>query len=362
LNNSQILSLCVLVIALAVAFPNAYAAQSTSISGLTHPAQAVAGGIEPAEVSATVNYNDALPSWSLVVGILDAGTSPQRLVPGIAASSPDPCINQFVLTAFCIIKVSKESGLERLSFRIGGLLGGKRGPGTWELNITAALYDSNDKLSANTKSSVLFTIKLTPATLRLSVPAPVPVTVDGLQQPPGPAAVEVALGRHNVTVPLLVQIDTRTRLRFDHWQDGSTRPNMTFLVMGDTDLDVTYVTQNLLSVTGPQTNSTGAGWYDEGTTAAFSVAQTEPMSGFLGILGGKMSFQGWYLNGQLLTRSTTGSISMNQPHTIDAAWQMDYSEPVAFFGGIAIVLAFAYLLVRRRRAKRAKRRPRSRRK
>jgi len=362
LNNAQILVACLLVTSFSLtAFPNAYAVQTTNVYGLTHPSQTVAGSIEPIYVTATVNYNDTFPGNSLAVGLLDAEMTPQRIIPGIAASSPDPCLNQFVLTAFCIINLSAPSGIEHFSFRIGGVLGGRRQPGTWKLNMTAALFDSSGALIPKTTSSVPFGIELTPVTLRMTVPTAVAVSVDGSQQPPGPAAVGVALGEHNITVPILVQVNPTTRLRFDHWQDGSTNANRTILIAGDTNLDAAYVTQNLLTITGPQTNSTGAGWYDEGTTAIFSVAQIEPMGGLSGILGGKLNFQGWYETGQLLARSPTASMAMNQPHTITAAWQGDYSEPTVIFGGIVIIFTFAYLLARRR-AKPRTRRSRSRRK
>jgi hypothetical protein len=349
-----------LVTSLVTALPNAYAAQSTSINGLTHPSQAVAGNTEPIYVSATVSYSEALPGYTLAVGVLDAEMAPESIVPGIATSSPDPCLNQFVLTAVCLINISAASGAEQVAFRIGGILGGKHQPGAWKLNMTAALLDSNGTLIPNSTNSVLFEIELTPVTLKVTVPADVAVSIDGSQQPPGPAAVAVALGEHNITVPLLVQVNPTTRLRFDHWSDGSTNANRTVFLTGDANIDVTYVTQNLLTISGPQADSTGGGWYDEDTTATFSVAQIEPMGGLLGFLGGKLVFQSWSENGELLTHSTTGTISMNQPHTITAVWQGDYSEPMVIIGGILVILAFAYLLARGGETK-PKRRSRSRR-
>jgi hypothetical protein len=362
LNKSQALLLFLFVTSLALAFPNAYAVQTTRIYQLVHPSRTVAGGFDPIHVTATVYYNDTTPGNTLAVGILDAEMTPQRVIPGIVTSSPDPCLNQFVLTAFCVIDVKAASGAEQLNFRIGGILGGKRGPGNWNLNVTTALFDANNMLIPKTTSSILFGIELAPVTLKVTVPAAVAVSVDGVRQPPGSAAVGVALGEHNITVPSLVQLNPTTRLRFDHWPDGSTNMNRTILVTGDTSFDVAYVIQNLLTITGPQPNSSGAGWYDEGTTATFSVPRTEPMGGLLGILGGKLNFQGWYENGQLLTRSTTGAISMNQPHMITAAWQGDYSEPTVILPGIIIILAFAYLMARRTKAKPTRRRSHRRRK
>ena len=344
------------VISLVLAFPNVYA-QSTRIYELVQPSHAVAGSQDPVEVTAIVYYNNTTRGNYLVTGIVDQDTTPAEISPGIVTSSPDPCLNQPVLAALCVSGITATSGAEHLDFKIGGILGGKRVPGTWDLNMTTALFDTTHNLIPKTKSTVLFGIQLTPVALNVTVPSPVAVSVDGVQQPSGPAVVGVALGEHNVSVPALVQVDPTTRLMFDHWPDGSTDTNRTILITSNANITVTYVTQNLLTLTGPQATSTGAGWYNEEEPATFSVAQTEPMAGLLGNFGGQMKFQGWYENGQLLTSSTTGTISMNRPHTITAVWQADYSEPALILTGIVIIFALAYLMVRRRTNKPARRRP-----
>ncbi len=336
--------------------PGVNAAQATSIHQLTYPPQALAGGLIPIPITATVYYNNTIPGNTLVVGILDADLTPQRITPGLATSSPDPCADQSsLLAALCPITLKAPSGAEHLSFKIGGILGGRVTQGTWDLNITAALYDRNRGLIANSVSTTLFKIHLTPAAFKLIVPSAVNVTIDGVQQPPGSAQVGVALGRHNVTAPVLVQVDPLTRLRFDHWSDGLTEPNRTVVVNGDMSLEAVYVTQNLLTITGPQAASIGAGWYDQSETATFSVAALEPMAGILGMLGGKLRFQGWYENGGLITSETTGTIPMNQPHMIAAVWQADYTQPIVIFLAIAIILAFIYLIARRRTTNRTRR-------
>jgi hypothetical protein len=356
LKNAHALLLCLFVTSLVLAFPNVYA-QSTRIFEVVHPSHAVAGDQGPIEVTAIVYYNNTTPGNYLVAGIIDQDTTPREITPGIVTSSPDPCLNQPVLAALCFIGINTASGAEHLDFKIGGILGGKRGPGTWNLNMTTALFDPTHNLIPKTTSTVLFGIQLTPLALKVTVPASVAVSVDGVQQPPGPAVVRVVLGEHNISVPALVQIDPTTRLMFDHWPDGATDTNRTILITSDANITVTYVTQNLLTIAGPQATSTGAGWYNEGETATFSVAPTEPVAGLLGNFGGKMKFQGWYENGQQLTSSTTGTISMNRPHTITAVWQADYSEPALILTGIVIIFALAYLMVRRRTNKPARRRP-----
>jgi hypothetical protein len=362
LNASKALLLCLLLTSLVLAFPSVHAAQTTRIYELVHPIRAVAGSLDPIPVTAIVFYNNTVPGYSLVVGILDAEKTPQTIIPGTATSSSGPCVNQPVLAALCVISLPSASGAERLDFKIGGILGGKREPGAWNLNITAALFDANSTRVPKSTSSILFGIELTPARLKVTVPSAVAVSVDGVQQPPGPAEVGVAVGQHNITLPSLVQVDPTTRLRFAHWADGLTETNRTVVITSDTNLEAVYVTQNLLTITGPELTSVGAGWYDETATATFSIAPMVPMNGLLGILGGKLSFQGWYENGKFLTGSTIGTISMNQPHMITAVWQADYSLPAAILAGIVIILAFAYLMVRRRTAKGTRRRPYRRRK
>ena len=65
-------------------------------------------------------------------------------------------------------------------------------------------------------------------------------------------------------------------------------------------------------------NATGAEWYDDGEIARFSVPTIVPMNGFLGVLGGKLKFQGWYEQGKLVTEQANDTISMTEPHTITA--------------------------------------------
>ena len=356
MKNAHALLICLLVTSLVLAFPNAYA-ESTRIHELVQPSHVLAGGQSPIEVTAIVYYNNTTSGNYLQTGIIDQDTTPHEITPGIVTSSPDSCLNQPVLAALCVNGINSASGAEHLDFKIGGILGGKRGPGTWNLNMTTAIFDPNNNLIPKTTSTDLFSIQLTAVALKLTVPASVAVSVDGVQQPPGPTVVGIALGEHNISVPALVQVDPTTRLMFDRWPDGSTDTNRTIFITSDANITVTYVTQNLLTIAGPQTTSTGAGWYNEGKTATFSVAPTEPMTGLLGNFGGKMKFQGWYENGQLLTSSTTGTISMNRPHTVTGVWQADYSEPALILTGVVIIFALAYLMVHIRTNKPARRRP-----
>lgn len=340
-------------------YPNVQASQTTRIYQVVHPPAGIAGGQDPIPVTATVYYNDTTPGYHLVVGILDAGASPQIVVPGIVIASTDPCLNQGELAAVCLITIPAASGVEHIEFQIGGIFGGKHEPGPWQLNITSAILDAQANLIPHSTSSTIFSIDLTPITLNVVVPGPVVVSVDGVKQAPGPAAVGVALGQHNITVPALVQIDSTTRLRFDHWSDGSVGTIHTVLITGNASVEAAYITQHLLTIVEAGENATGAGWYDADTVATFSVNQYEPMTGPLGEIGAKSSFQGWYENGQLITNSPNGTISMDKPHTLTAVWQIDYTVPGGIILGIVVAIVIAYLVVRRRKTEPA-RRPRTR--
>jgi hypothetical protein len=348
-----------LLVALISLYPNVQAAQSTKIYQVVNAPAAIAGSQQPIPVTATVYYNDTTPGYGLVVVILDPRAVPQSVVPGIVTTSTDPCLNQGELAARCVIKVPAASGVERIGFQIGGIFGGERGPGMWYLNMTSILLDGKGNLVPHSMSSTIFSMNLTPVTLNVVVPGSVAVSVDGVEQAPGPSAVGVALGQHNIAVPALVQVDPTTRLRFDHWSDGTLGTVDTIVVTGNASVEATYVTQHLLTLVGAGENATGTGWYDADSVATFSTNQYQPIAGPLGEIGAKSTFQGWYENSQLVTSSPNGTISMDKPHTLTAVWQIDYTVPGGITLGIVAAIVIAYLVVRRSKTKPA-RRPRTR--
>lgn len=348
LKPSVLLAVCLLAVGLPSIFPAVEAAQTTTIYQVDSPASAVAGSEYPLPVTVVVYYNNTIPGSQLVVGILDTELSPAGLVSGVVVSSTDHCVNQPTLAAVCAISVPNSSGVERINFQIGGIFGGKVEPGSWELNATSLLEGPQNNLIQGSVSSKLFKINLTPVSLTVVVPSDVAVSVDGVSQRPGSVSVGVALGHHNVMVPQLVNVTQSTRLRFDRWSDGYTLALRTVVVRNSTTLQADYVTQYLLTLIGVQGNVTVSTWYDADTNATFSTNQSEPIPGLLGALGVRTSFQGWYENGQLLTNSPTGTISMDKPHTLTALWQMDYSIPETIVLVIVAAAIIAFLLVQRR--------------
>jgi hypothetical protein len=333
-------------------------AETTSITDLQHPASVAAGDAEPLSVSATVSYRDAKPSYLLVVGILSTGNLP-RIIPGIASSSPDRCVNQPILAALCDIQIGGPSGVEHVEFKIGGILGDPQGVGSWNLNITAALVTANNTIVTNSGSSIPFSITIAPMILTVEVPANVSVSVDGAMQPPGPAQIPVSAGSHNITLPITAQVNDTVRLRFDSWSDGFGVPNRTVTLRASKTFEAIYVTQYRLTIAGQPNLATGEGWYDPGSTVTISVPESEPMSGILGLLGGKLRFQAWYEGSKLLTNSSIDIISMEKPHTLTVVWQYDYTIPIVIILATVTVLTLASVLVYRRTRPRTKHRTRS---
>jgi len=323
-------------------------AQTTSIIDVHYPTSLVAGSLNPISVTATVGYRDAAPDYYLAVVISNVGETPAKTIPGIATSSPDRCVNEPILAAYCLVKPRNSTGLEQLEFKIGGILGTPQNEGAWKLNMTATLITPNSTLVENSGSTVLFTISVSPMILTIKTPATVAVAVDGIEQPPGPVQVPVSAGAHNLSVPITVPVDNETRLKFDSWSDGFAVPNRTVKINFSTGYEAAYVTQYRLTIAGPATSATGQGWYDAGSVAIFSVADAEPMSGIPGLLGGKFRFQGWYEGNRLQTNSSTDMIVMDKPHTLTVHWQPDYTMPLIVMVVVPIILILAYLIIHRR--------------
>jgi hypothetical protein len=353
-----------LALCLASVFPAVIAAPTTTIYQINGPSSAVAGSESPLSVVVTVYYNNTVAGYRLVVGVLDADLSPARIVSGIVVSYNDPCANEPEGAAVCAITVPMSSGVERLGFQIGGIFGGGGKPGSWDLNVTSILMDSQNNLIPGSASSKLFKINLTAVALSVDAPPYVAVSIDGVTEPAGFVSIDVALGQHNITVPQFVNVSQSTRLRFDQWSDGNPSAHRIIMVTNSTYLKADYVIQNLLTLIGVQGNVTVSNWYDADENGTFSTSQYEPIPGVLGAFGVRQAFRGWYENGRLLTDSPNGIISMDTPHTLTAFWQADYSIPTELTLGIIalviIILLFTQRKNRNRRRRSKRRRKRSR--
>jgi hypothetical protein len=345
--DSKIVLACVIFACSLMILPNVQA-QTTTITEFHYPSYADAGSPNPFSVTATISYQDANSSNSLVIGIFDVSSS--QIISGIATASPDQCVDQHVLLAFCAVRLIGSTGMEHFEFKIGGILGEHHEFGDWNLNMTTAIITPSNIVVEGSRSSMLFTVTLSPLVLTVNVPPSVVVSVDGIGHAPGPVQTPLTVGSHNITVATLAPVDDTTRLRFEQWTDGVVQANRSISLQFSETLEAVYTVQYRLDLMGQQPNSTGAGWYDAGSPATVSVDNVEPMSGVLGLLGGKLKFHAWYENGVLLTDSPVETITINRPRVLIAQWQADYTMPLAITGALILVIGFALFVLRRRNA------------
>lgn len=186
------------------------------------------------------------------------------------------------------------------------------------------------------------------ATLTLDMPSQVTASIDGGQfTQSGYSQLSLSRGPHTIEVHQDVAIDSNNRLRFDHWSDGSGSSNRTFTLESDTTLKAIYVTQHWLTIDSVVPLN-GSGWYDEGSTVSFSKPTSIPIHAGLGILGGQWAFDGWYEDGVHLTSSTSSSIVMDTPHTLELRWHQDYTIPIAIVVLLALAIVTAAVVKRKR--------------
>ncbi len=316
---------------------------------LTHlffPSNILAGSLEPASVNVAIPYADVQLGFWLMVAIADLKLN-GTIVPGSAMASPLPCLNPPDARAFCQVQLQSVSGLEDVQFKIGGIFANTQSYlGTWELQLKAEILDLH--FSVLSRSTLSFAIALTPVLLTVNVPHNATFWVDNNASTGG--VIPVVLGRHFISLPRFVTINDTVRMRFDSWGDGFPQPNRTIFISSNENLSVVYCAQYRLfiSTNAGGANVAGAGWYDNGSLASFSVTGTQtPTGGILDLLGAKLTFQGWFENEKLITTNSSGNVEMDGPHTIVAQWTTDYSTPIVLFTLVIAVGLGLYFMSKR---------------
>jgi len=320
-------------------FPNARANQFTQITNLVappHSPQQVASA-QGVIVTFTILYNNLTSSESIASAVIT--TQSNTPITGAAASNPDPCL-MTGQNASCIVQPHSSAGSESMTFVI--ILPSSQ---RYDLQAVVGFVDSSRHLIGTTVSSVNFNINVdNNILLTVSLPNSVPSSVDGAKQTPGTVTIPLQPGVHEVSVPQTAQFANGTRLVFDHWMDDSTQLSRTQDIEDDLTYAAYYNTQYELNVTDSSGTVTG-GWFNEGTAAQISAPSKIPIPGILGLLGGTLTFQGWYRNGTLITTSTNYSHVMDSPYTVNVQWTADYTIPeviliAAFIIGAGTTIGF----------------------
>jgi len=218
------------------------------------------------------------------------------------------------------------------------------GDGSWTEDFSEDLQFVDTNLS--------FTMAVT---LNAEPGGHVAVTVDGVEYGPDqlPMVFDWAIGdTHTLEVNATVDGAKGVRYVFVQWSDGSKDASRTIAATESGNLTATFKTQYELKVTSDLGDPQGGGWYDEGSTATFSVTSPQPETGLFGSLGGKKVFQEW--NGDSTAHTSTADIVMDGPKSVQAQWTTDDSQPYMIMGGIAVaivaVVVVILMLMRRRGA------------
>lgn len=152
------------------------------------------------------------------------------------------------------------------------------------------------------------------------------------------------LGPFNLTPPSVGK-----RYLFWRWRvDGEDQPEHDRTVVVDIGAtnhvaEAICKLQYRLTVQSERSVPAGGGWYWEGETASFSLEATEaPVGGILGRLGVRDKFVGWSDDSTATTQSAT--IEMNEPKTVTAVWETDYSRlyfvTALLLGGLGAPMGF----------------------
>jgi len=126
---------------------------------------------------------------------------------------------------------------------------------------------------------------------------------------------------------------------FKQWTlpDGSTSPwrDLSFNVSGAGNVKAVYDTYYLLTLKSdnPPVNETS--WELKDSTASYDLAmQPIPMSGFWGLLGGRM-----------IAENGSGTVLMTGPQTRTLTWAYDFTIPIIILIAIVLVIVGIVLLV-----------------
>jgi hypothetical protein len=144
------------------------------------------------------------------------------------------------------------------------------------------------------------------------------------------------------SAPSEVEDTPDTQYRFSHWQlpTGETVRdedlNLTVTMPGT--ITASYDTYYRLALASPY-GETGEGtWHKAGGEAQWTLETRElPMSGILGVFGGK-----------LIAADPSGVEVMDGPKTINVDWQPDYTRPILFISLIALAVGLGIFFAYRR--------------
>ncbi|MGD0477534.1 MAG: DNRLRE domain-containing protein [Nitrososphaerales archaeon] len=120
-----------------------------------------------------------------------------------------------------------------------------------------------------------------------------------------------------VNSPLLTAEGTRAV--FVSWGDGTTSSTRTVNIDSDTSLSISTKLQYRLTIVSTYGRPAGKGWYDSGSVANFSIQSAVDQGNST-----QRVLTGWSKNGSPFLGASNGTLVMNGPTSLSAAWQKQF--------------------------------------
>jgi uncharacterized repeat protein (TIGR02543 family) len=122
---------------------------------------------------------------------------------------------------------------------------------------------------------------------------------------------------------------------------GTLSSSAHILVDSPKTVTACWKTQYYLTVKSDYDEPEGEGWYDEGSTATFSI--TRPVVGFIV----QHVFTGWI--GDSTATTPTATILMDAPKVVTANWRTDYTQLFMIIVAVTVGVTLAAIVAKRRR-------------
>ncbi len=128
----------------------------------------------------------------------------------------------------------------------------------------------------------------------------------------------VPSGTITVEIQPAVNVSEGVRQSFTHWSDGNTNNPRQISITSATSLQAVYSTQYLLTVNANGGTTTPTGWYSPNSTVTVTADNPSNVTANTS----RYLFTSW--SGDLSSNSTTISVTMNKPVSLQANWLKQY--------------------------------------
>lgn len=238
----------------------------------------------------------------------------------ICASWSAPVVNDstsgtLVVGGYNAYKLTGKGRMVNITFNVIGQVGMVS-----DLTLTYFMFNNGTPSATIKNGRVTVTTNLVTVTITTNVLNGTQVTVDGTSYSVPYAAQWVIGSQHQISAPSPQTIGGNTKYIFQSWSDGGAQTH-SVSVTAPTTFTATFGTQYYLSVQSSHGNPQGTGWYNAGTTAAFSIDSSLVEGGTT-----KHNFVSWTGSGVGSYSGTLrkANVVMNGPITETANWATQY--------------------------------------